>query len=392
MNQYKKILKVIPLAGVLSTSLLIAPNNSLAATNLDMCLKQGKGYEQTCVEQNDSSDPSRIHAMYETINHLVEIDDLNEQTNWKKDSYNFIRLNYLILPSQEQGVLDRLNTIPKDNVQLQEVLKALNGYHNGTNTITGIDTLQISNPNVDKYVEAPKPDPNSDQYENIISSASNQNYTNKIIGKTQNITKTLTSSKQLTVTHSMNIGMKESMHLTLGTNFLGLLDAKNEITFEFSANYGYTNASTSVDTVSHVVNVPSEEFEIAPRTAVVKTAKLSTPVYTSKLLGTSKIKGYYTDQVNTYPTWVQLGIYNKFKVISQHNPTIWNKLKELGFDLDDQTKEVIFKGVIDMKDKKEPGSVYESKVQTYELDANGDINFNKPVGSPVVKPAKLAIQ
>ncbi|OLR27477.1 hypothetical protein [Bacillus cereus] len=389
MNQYKKLLKVIPLAGVLSTSLLISPNTSFAATNLDMCLKQGKGYEQSCVEQNDSSDYSRIHAMYETINHLVEIDDLNEQTNWKKDSYNFIRFNYLILPSQEQGVLDRLNTIPKDNVELQQVLKALNGYHNSTNTITGIDTLQISNPNVDKYVEAPKPDPNSDQYENLISSASNQNYTNKIIGKTQNITKTMTSSKQLTVTHSMNIGMKESMHLTLGTNFLNLLEAKNEITFEFSTNYGYTNASTSVDTVSHVVNVPSEEFEIAPRTAVVKTAKLSTPVYTSKLLGTSKIKGYYTDQVNTYPTWLQLGIYNKFKVIAQHNPTIWNKLKELGFDLDDQTKEVIFKGVIDMKDKKEPGSVYESKVQTYELDANGDINFNKPVGAPVVNSEKL---
>ncbi|UIJ69656.1 ETX/MTX2 family pore-forming toxin (plasmid) [Bacillus cereus] len=234
-------------------------------------------------------------------------------------------------------------------------------------------------------MESPKPDPNSDQYENISASASNQNYINTITSKTQNITKTLTSSKQLTVTHSMNLGMKQSMHLTLGTNFLNLLEAKNEITFEYSANYGYTNASTSVDTVSHVINVPSEEFEIAPRTAVVKTAKLSTPVYTSKLLGTSRIKGYYTDQVNTYPTWVQLGIYNKLKVISQHNPTIWNKLKELGFALDDQTKEVIFNGVIDMRDQKEPGSVYESSVQTYELDANGNINFNKPVGAPVKK-------
>lgn len=391
MNQSKKTLKIIPIVGILSTSLLISPDNSFASTDMNICTK--KDYPQNCVEQNDASDPSRIHAMYETINRLVEIDDLNEQTNWSgKSWYNFIRFNYLILPSQEQGVLDRLNTIPKDNVQLQEVLKALNGYHNGTNKITGIDTLQISNPNVDQYVEVPKPDANSDQYENLVSSASNQNYTNKIIGKTQNITKTLTSSKQLTVTHSMNVGMKESMHLTLGTNFLNLLEAKNEITFEFSTNYGYTNASTSVDTVSHTVNVPSEEFEIAPRTAVVKTAKLSTPVYTSKLLGTSRIKGYYTDQVNAYPTWVQLGIYNKFKVISQHNPTIWNKLKELGFDLDDQTKEVIFKGVIDMKDRKEPGSAYESKVQTYELDANGDINFNKPVGGPVVKSEKLARQ
>lgn len=59
-------------------------------TNLNIYLKQGKGYEQSCVEQNDSSDYSRIYFMYETINYLVEIDDLNEQTNWKKDSYNFI--------------------------------------------------------------------------------------------------------------------------------------------------------------------------------------------------------------------------------------------------------------------------------------------------------------
>ncbi|WP_340828679.1 hypothetical protein [Bacillus sp. FSL K6-0268] len=181
------------------------------------------------------------------------------------------------------------------------------------------------------------------------------------------------------------------MHLTLETNFLNLLEAKNNITFEYSTNYGYTNVSTSVDTVSHIVHVPSEEFEIALRTAVVKTAKLSTPVYTSKLLGTSRIKGYYTDQVNTYPTWVQLGIYNKLKVISQHNPTIWNKLKELGFALDDQTKEVIFNGVIDMRDQKEPGSVYESSVQTYELDVNGNINF-KPLGIPVVNSEGLVIK
>ncbi|MEK4677490.1 MULTISPECIES: hypothetical protein [Bacillus] len=97
---------------------------------------------------------------------------------------------------------------------------------------------------------------------------------------------------------------------------------------------------------------------------------------------------YYVD---TYPTRVQLGIYNKLKVISQHNPTIWNKLKEIGFALDDQTKEVIFNGVIDMRDQKEPGSVYESSVQTYELDVNGNINF-KPLGIPVVNSEGLVIK
>ncbi|WP_178389845.1 hypothetical protein, partial [Bacillus cereus] len=49
----------------------------------------------------------------------------------------------------------------------------------------------------------------------------------------------------------------------------------------------------------------------------------------------------YTDQVNNYPTWVELGVYNKFKVISQHNPKIWKRLEELGVSLNDQTKEVI---------------------------------------------------
>ncbi|MCQ6531300.1 hypothetical protein, partial [Bacillus mycoides] len=80
------------------------------------------------VEQTDPGINHRTHAMYETISRLVEIDDLNEQTNWSGDSwYNFIRFNYLILPSQEQDVLNQLNTIPKNNVELKQVLKALNG-------------------------------------------------------------------------------------------------------------------------------------------------------------------------------------------------------------------------------------------------------------------------
>ncbi|OLR25455.1 hypothetical protein BLD50_12170 [Bacillus cereus] len=49
----------------------------------------------------------------------------------------------------------------------------------------------------------------------------------------------------------------------------------------------------------------------------------------------------YTDQVNNYPTWVELGVYNKLKVISQNNPKVWSKLQELGFSLNDQTREVI---------------------------------------------------
>ncbi|MEK4418383.1 phosphatidylinositol-specific phospholipase C [Bacillus sp. FSL K6-0268] len=170
--------------------------------NMDICTKQD--YAQTCVENMDPS--YRTHEMYETINRLVEEDTLNEKTNWSgKSSYNFIRFNYIILPGQEKGVLDKLNTMSRETLKVRDVLKALNGYHNNTNTITEID----------------------------------------------------------------------------------------------SAN--------------------------------------GVPIFPPVTLRDA----VYRDQVNNYPTWVELGVYNKFKVISQHNPKIWKRLEELGVSLNDQTKEVI---------------------------------------------------
>lgn len=383
-----KWLRTIPAACLLSSAILVLPTPSFATTDMSSCSKNG--YSQSCVEQTDSSVNNRTHTMYETINRLVEIDDLNEQTNWSENSwYNFIRFNYLILPSQEQKVFNQLNTIPKDNVELKQVLKALNGYHNRTNTITDTNTLQISNVNVNKYIEDPGPDPNSDQYREINTKVINESYSQPLTKKTQNITESILSTKQLTVTHSLNIGAKEGLKSSIGVSVPLIGEVKGEMFFEYTGNYGYTNASATIDTTTHTVTSPQEDILLAPRTGAVVTAKLSTPVYKTKLLGISRIKGYYTDQVNNYPTWVQLGIYNKFKVISQHNPTIWNKLKELGFSLDDQTKEVIFNGVIDLTDRHAPGSTFESRTQIYELDANGNINYNKPVGGPQTKEGQV---
>ncbi|MCQ6531286.1 hypothetical protein, partial [Bacillus mycoides] len=81
-------------------------------------------------------------------------------------------------------VLNQLNTIPKNNVELKQVLKALNGYHNRTNTITDTNTLQISNMNVNTYIEDPKPDPNSDQYREINTKAINESYSQTLTKKT----------------------------------------------------------------------------------------------------------------------------------------------------------------------------------------------------------------
>ncbi|MCQ6530710.1 ETX/MTX2 family pore-forming toxin, partial [Bacillus mycoides] len=223
---------------------------------------------------------------------------------------------------------------------------------------------------------------NSDQYREINTKAINESYSQTLTKKTLNITESIQSSKQLTVTHNLNTGTKEGLKSSLGVSVPLIGEVKGELSFEYSINYGYTNAFAKIDTITHTVTSPQKVISLAPRTGAVVMVKLSTPVYKTKLLGTSRIKGYYTDQVNTYPTWVQLGIYNKFKVISQHNPTIWNKLKELGFALDDQTKEVIFKGVIDLTDRHAPGSTFESHTQIYELDADGNINYNKPVGEP----------
>ncbi|MEK4677601.1 MULTISPECIES: phosphatidylinositol-specific phospholipase C [Bacillus] len=181
--------------------------------NMDICTKLD--YPQQCVENMDPS--YRTHEMYETINRLVEEDTLNEKTNWSGNSwYNFIRFNYIILPGQEKGVLDKLNKMSIGTLNIYDLLKALNGYHNNTNTITKIES------------------------------------------------------------------------------------ATGAIMFP---------PATLRDAV-------------------------------------------YTDQVNSYPTWVELGVYNKFKVISQHNPTIWKRLQELGVSLNDQTKEV----TIAFDDPNAPGS------------------------------------
>ncbi|MGR5970092.1 hypothetical protein ACT7C1_26875 [Bacillus paranthracis] len=205
-----KWLRTIPAACLLSSAILVLPTSSFAATDMSSCSKND--YPQSCVEKTDPGVNNRTHAMYETINRLVEMDDLNEQTNWSGNSwYNFIRFNYLILPSQEQDVLNQLNSIPKDNVELKQVLKALNGYHNRTNTITDTNTLQISNVNVNKYIEDPKPDPNSDQYREINTKAINESYSQTLTKKTQSITQSIQSSKQLTVTHSLDIGAKEGL-------------------------------------------------------------------------------------------------------------------------------------------------------------------------------------
>ncbi|OLR22812.1 hypothetical protein [Bacillus cereus] len=344
---------------------------------------------QSCVEQDDSSNHSRIYSMYETINHLVEVDDLNEQTNWRDDPYNFVRLNYLILPSQEQGVLNKLNVIQKDNVKLQQVLKAIDGYHSNTNTITGIDTLQISNPNANKYLEAPRPDLNSGQYQTIDMKVINQFYTNKITVPTHEVVTTYQMSKELSFQHILNVGAEESMKLTLSGGLAGVFKAQTDRTLEFNYNYGYINATKTVDIEIKSVRILSENLEVGPRTAVIKTVKWSKPIYISKLLGISRITGYYTGYVDTYLTWVRLGIYNKFKLISQHNPIIWGKLKELGFSLDNRMKEVIFKGVINMIDRKKMGDSYTIIYQAYELDVTGNINYKNPVGTPVEKIGRV---
>ncbi|PEP85132.1 ETX/MTX2 family pore-forming toxin [Bacillus toyonensis] len=379
MEMYKKIAKVVPVA-VLSSAILFSTGTAFAAN--DMSSAEKKGYPQDMVEKLDSGTNNRTHSMYETINNLLHSDDLNERTNWKGDSYNFIRFNYLILPSQEQDVLNQLNTIPKDNVELKQVLKVLNGYHNKTNAITDVTTLQVSDMNVNKYIEEPKPDPNADQYFNIDASVKNANYSEKLTLPTQGINKEYTSSKEFTTTHTLNAGIKQGIKSSLNVGVPGVGQLTGEMSFEYQVNYGYSNQTRTMDTVKHTVQAPSIPVQLPARTGAVAKATLSTPIVVTKLQGTTKIKGFYTDQVNSYPTQVQLGIYNKFKVISQHNPTIWSKLQELGFNLDDRTQSVIFNGTIDLNVKKEPGSSYDLTVQLYELDANDQINYNKPYGKP----------
>lgn len=205
--------------------------------------------------------------------------------------------------------------------------------------------------NVNKYIEAPQPDPNSKQYKEENTTVINDSYNQTLTKKTQAVMESIQSGRQLTVTHSLNIGVKEGLNSPL------------EVTIPF----------------------------IGQLTGAVVTAKLSTPVYKTRLLGASSLKGYYTHRVNNDPTWVQLDIYNKLKVISQHNPTIWSKLKELGFDLNNQTKGGIFNGVIDLTDHHASGSLFESHTQIYELDTNGNINYSKSVGGPIIKTGQLPL-
>ncbi|MGH0792326.1 phosphatidylinositol-specific phospholipase C [Bacillus cereus] len=194
------------------------PTDSVYTTSVNMNICTQKDYSQDCVEDMDPS--YRTHEMYERINQLVEDDDLNEQTNWTgKSWYNFIRFNYLILPTHEKTVLNKLREVSRTNLSISTVLEILNGYHNNTNQVN-IGTL---------------------------------------------------------------FPLKQTHDPTL-------------VRFQ--------------------------------REGVTDTPP-------------AKLQGFYTDTVNSYPTWVQLGIYNKMKLISQCNPEIWNELTKLGFSLNDQTKEVL---------------------------------------------------
>lgn len=387
----QKWLRTIPAACLLSSALLTVPTSSFAAIDMSSCTK--KDYPQSCVEQTDPGVNNRTHAMYETINRLVEEDTLNEQTNWSgKSWYNFIRFNYLILPSQEQDVLYQLNRIDPNNVELSEVLKALNGYHNKTNSIQDYaNTIKTTDLNATEYAEEPVVDPSSPQYKELNTVLKNQS--NETLTKTgQIIGQKITSSTQVTNTHSLDVGRKFGMKSSVNIDVASFVKAGVEITDEIHANYSYINGTTTVNTKEDSVTTSPESVSLKPHTGAVITAKLSTPAYTGKLKGKMVLDGYYTDQVNSYPTWVQLGIYNKFKVISMHNPEIWNKLKDLHFSLDDTYKKVNFEGKLTVNERKAPGSNFESSTQIYELDANGEINYNKPVGTPDTKSGEVEIQ
>lgn len=389
MNQYKKLLKVVPLAGLLSTSLVLSPGNAFAATDMSTCTKQD--YPQSCVENTEAN--SRTSAMYATINKLLEEDTLNEQTNWSgKSWHNFIRFNYLILPSQEQDVLNQLNRIDPNNVDLSEVLKALNGYHNKTNLIKDYaSTLKTSDLDVKEYLETPKVDTTVDQYKKLSTVLKNPS--NETLTKTgQIVGQKITTGTQIINKHSIDVGRKFGMKSSVNVNIPGFGSAGLEMTDEIHANYGYTNETHTINSKEDSVTTSPESVTLKPHTGAVITATLGTPAYTGKLKGKMTLDGYYTDQVNSYPTWVELGIYNKFKVISMHNPSVWKKLQELHFSLDDNHKKVNFEGVMTVNERKAPGSAFESSTQIYELDSNGEINYQKPVGSGTTKSGQVSVQ
>lgn len=412
----KKLNKLVPVC-VLSTSFLFnITNHAFAAERVDLyhtCGQAGmswgdtsKPYNQTCVKQHDGGD--RTGKMYDTVAKLTKQSSFKEKTNWGEKVWqwpeerqevnnNFITLGYIITPSQEQGVLDKLNQISKDNVKLPDVLAALNGL--GTDYIedftkpTSISKLDISQMNVKRMVQA-EIDPNAPQ---------SRRYTNEFINRTDHdqpgqLASTIykyTSSKTISDIQAINIGFKQGLKMTIGASAqipnVGGLTAQTEVSLEANESFGYTHSAQTFSSVEHAITTPSTLYTIKPHTGLVVTTELGTPTYKATLLGETRIKGLYTNFVNSYDIWIQQSIYLKFKLIASENPAIWSKLQALGFSLDEKTKEVIYKGSMNYTEHGLPAIKWSVKTQEYQLTTKGTIDYMKPIGNPTIKESKCTI-
>ncbi|PED43154.1 ETX/MTX2 family pore-forming toxin [Bacillus cereus] len=126
-------------------------------------------------------------------------------------------------------------------------------------------------------------------------------------------------------------------------DFLGI--AAGNFTQEFNEQYTYSQADQKLTSKTMTITAPSQELDVPVGQKGTIDIFLQQTKSTGTVEGTSRLSGLYT--VNEHADGrVYLNIYKKLKIIQELYPELWTVLHEKGISLDDDTKEVVYKGKI----------------------------------------------
>ncbi|EOW1885766.1 ETX/MTX2 family pore-forming toxin [Enterococcus hirae] len=345
-----------------------------AEAGVDLSEAMKKDYNPAELEKYEPG----AQRMYDNLRYVLARDGVEETTNWRNRAsslgqHYFITFNYFILPSQEQEILHNLERYsPSGIINLPDLLADLNGYHHSSNKVNvnglkqdQIDLVQGSQRFIsqeDSVIKIPNELINQDYYQS-------HNY------KPQDYSRTYFVGTSATLSHAWSVGTSAKYTLKLG-----IPGFEHGIELGINASYSGSTASTTTQDTSVTRRAWPVDEIVPPRTGTVVTYEFVESKVKEEYTGKMKVSGLYEDQVNSSPTVVNLGVYTKFKCIQLNNPTIWNKLKELGFDVDDNDKKVIFNGKITVE-RPSHENLYRQIVRSYYLKENGQIDYSRPIGN-----------
>ncbi|MHA2890595.1 ETX/MTX2 family pore-forming toxin [Bacillus cereus] len=349
MKKYKKLVVVVPLTGMLMSGTGVL--GGATSAHADGIKIDGMGHGPITGGGEIYSD-SALLDIY--INHLNE----GKYGNWRDGGTvgGLIDVNgmpadgkaramskyYLISQDQIPAVMEKIKNT--DQLELLDLLKALTP---GTDVYSDIQKHKYLNVDTDKKTHI-----NIDKSEVIgsplavpqtVKNETNQEGT----ATAPSISKKFTSTISRTDTHSTTLGMKQT--IKGGIDFLGI--AEGDFSQEFSESYTYSNASQKLTSEETTITSGPLTIKTQPHSAYEFDIIYQQTKNSGTVTGTSRLGGGYSLSVPAAgdyvgPSYFDISIYKKMKVIQDLYPTLWNVLKEKGIDVNDTTQEVNYTGGI----------------------------------------------